>query len=163
MPQKHWSDGPGSGWVSVMVEISELDVDDDAALRSFWEVEQAAQRADRSHPVLTTYDRRVQIARRPAPRTRRTLLAAYDGSELVGVAELGVSTRDNLHVAALEVNVLPSLRRQGIGRALHDEAVRRGHADGRTTFIGEASQPDADHPSAATAFAEALGFESAHQ
>ena len=62
-----------------MVEISEVDVDDDAALRSFWEVEQAAQRADRSHPVLTTYERRVQIARRPAPGRRRTLLAAYDG------------------------------------------------------------------------------------
>ncbi len=146
-----------------MVEISELDVDDDAALRSFWEVEQAAQRADRSHPVLTTYDRREQIARRPAPRTRRILLAAYAGAELVGTADLAMSSRDNLHVAELEVNVLPSYRRQGIGRALHDEAVRRGRADGRTTYIGEACQPSADRRSPATAFAEALGFESAHR
>jgi GNAT superfamily N-acetyltransferase len=146
-----------------MVAISELDVGDDAALRAFWDVEQAAQRADRSLPVLTTYERRVQMVRRPAPRVRRILLAAYDGSELVGTAELSASNRDNLHVAQLEVNVLPSHRRRGLGRALHDEAVRRGHADGRRTFIGEVCQPSAETPSAAVGFAHTVGFESAHR
>ena len=58
------------------------------------------------------------------------------------------SPRDNLHLAEVEVRVLPDPRRRGIGRALHDEAVRRGRADGRTTFIGEAYQPTADRLSA---------------
>jgi GNAT superfamily N-acetyltransferase len=146
-----------------MVEISELDVGDDAALRSFWDVEQAAQGADRSHPVLMTYERRVQTVRRPAPGIRRTLVAAYDGPVLVGTAELSGSARRNLHLAELEVTVAPSHRRQGIGRALHDEVVRRGRADGRSTFIGEACQPTSDQSSPATSFAGTLGFESAHR
>lgn len=146
-----------------MAEVAELDVDDDAVLRAFWEVEQAAQRADRSHPVLWTYDARVRMARRPAPGGRRTLLGVYDGSGLVGTAELSVSTKDNPHLAELEVNVLPSHRRRGIGRALHDEAVRRGRAEGRRTFVGEVHQPAADRPSGGMAFARAMGFDSAHR
>lgn len=146
-----------------MVEISELDVDDDAALRSFWEVAQAAERADRSHPVLPTYERQVQMARRPSPLVRRCLLAAYHGAELAGIADMGMSSHDNLHLAAFHVDVLPSRRRQGIGRALHDEAVRRGHADGRTTFVTEVCQPSADIRSPGIEFAEALGFTSAHR
>lgn len=161
--QKDWPDRPGSDWVSGMVDISEVDVEEDEVLRAFWEVEQAAQRADRSHPVLETYERRVQLARRPAPGRRRTLWAAYDGGELVGAADLAGSTRDNPHLAALEVNVVRAHRRRGIGRALHDAAVRRGRADGCTTFIGEACQPSADHPSPAVEFARALGFETAHR
>src|SRR4051794_13510048 len=102
--QKNWPPRPGAGWGGPMVEISELDVTDDAALRAFWEVEQAAQRADRTHPVLWTHERRVQIARTPAPGRRVTLLAAYDGGRLVGTGELTDSTRHNPHLAELEVN-----------------------------------------------------------
>jgi GNAT superfamily N-acetyltransferase len=159
----NWLGTPGSGWVEAMVRISELDVHDDRALRAFWDVEQAAQRADRTHAVLDTYDRRVQTVRQPAPGRERVLLAAYEGAELVGAAELIGSSRENQHLGALEVNVLPSHRRHGIGRALHDEAVRRGHAAGRTTFVGEACQPTAGDPSGAVSFALALGFESAHR
>jgi GNAT superfamily N-acetyltransferase len=146
-----------------MVEISELDVLEDAQLRAYWEVEQAAQRADRSHPVLRSYDRLVQLARRPAPGHHRTLLAAYDGPRLVGAAELSGSTLDNRHLAEVEIDVLPSHRRRGIGRALLAEVLRRGRADGRRTFIGEACQPTAEQPSDATSFARATGFEAAHR
>lgn len=146
-----------------MVVISELDVSEDAALRAFWDVEQTAQRADRSHPVLRSHQRLVQQARVPAPGRFTTLLAAYDGSWLVGAAELSGSLRDNLHLGEIEVHVLPSHRRQGIGRELLGEVLRRGRADGRTSFIGEACQPAEDRPSAATRFAQAGGFESAHR
>jgi GNAT superfamily N-acetyltransferase len=147
-----------------MVAVRVLDVHDDAELRAFWEVEQAAQRADRSHPVLWTWERRVQMLRAatPGPR-RRVLLTAYDGPRLVGAAELSGSTRDNLHLAELEVHVLPSHRRRGIGGALHDEAVRRARADDRTTIIGEVTQPSAGQESAGVAFARSLGFTSAHR
>jgi GNAT superfamily N-acetyltransferase len=146
-----------------MVEISELDVSDDAALRAYWDVEQAAQLADRSHPVLRSHQRLVQQARTPAPGRFSTQLAAYDGPRLVGAAELSGSLRDNLHLAEIEVDVIPSCRRQGIGRQLLGEVLRRGRADGRTSFIAEACQPAEDRPSAATSFAQALGFESAHR
>jgi GNAT superfamily N-acetyltransferase len=146
-----------------MVEISEVDVHDDGLLREYWDVEQAAQRADRTHPVLRSYDRLVQLARQPAPGHHRTLLAAYDGPGLVGVAELSGSTADNLHLAEVEVDVLPSHRRRGIGRALLAEVLRRGRAEGRRTFIGEACRPTSEQPSDAISFAQASGFEPAHR
>jgi GNAT superfamily N-acetyltransferase len=134
-----------------MVRIADLDAHDDVELRAFWEVEQAAQRADRSHPVLWTWERRLQMLPQPgAAGRRRTLLTAYVEGQLVGVAEPSGSTRDDLHLAELEVNVLPSHRRRGIGRALHDEAVLRGRTDGRRTIIGEVTQPSAGEESACT-------------
>ena len=75
---------------------------------------------------------------------RRTLLVAREGERIVGTADLGRPLQDNLHLADVEVRVLPEARRRGIGRALHDEVVRRGRADGRTTFLGEVYQPTAE-------------------
>jgi GNAT superfamily N-acetyltransferase len=145
-----------------MVRISELDVHDDSALGEFWDVEQAAQRADRKYPLLRSLRQLEQQVHRPGPYYERTLLTAYDEERLVGVAELGLPRRANLHLAELEIDVLPQSRRRGIGRALHDEALRRARADGRTTFAGEAHQ-SGDRPSPSAAFAAAMGFEVANR
>ena len=51
-----------------------------------------------------------------------------------------VFTQENPHLLELEINVLPEFRRRGIGRALHEEALRL--ADGRTTFLGEGQPAD---------------------
>lgn len=146
-----------------VIEIDELDVHDDAALGEYFAVEQAAQRADRPYAVLRTYLRLEQLVRRPSPWFRRTLLAARQGGRIVGVAELSGAIQDNLHLAELEVDVLPEARRRGIGRALHDEVRRRAHADGRTTMLGEACRPTGDGSSSGHAFATALGFEQVHE
>ena len=92
------------------------------------------------------------------------MLAALDGDRVVGSAEIGGSLGDNEHLADLEITVLPEHRRQGVGRLLHDESVRRVRADSRSTVCGEVHVPaavaDGDH--AAYLFATALGFESVH-
>jgi GNAT superfamily N-acetyltransferase len=144
-----------------MVQISALDVDDDDALRAYWDVEQAAQRAERRHPFLRSLRQLEQQVRRPGPYYERTLLTAYDEGELVGVAEVGWPLGSNEHMAEMEVDVLPGQRRRGIGRALHDEGLRRVRAAGRTTLSGEAHQ-GGDRPSPSAAFAEAIGFEIGH-
>ena len=53
-------------------DLGELDVDDDAALRAFWDVEQAAQRADRSLPGPDD----VRATRADGPASRRPASAA---------------------------------------------------------------------------------------
>ena len=60
--------------------------------------------------------------------------------------------------------MLPDSSRQGIGRLLHDEAIRRARAEGRSTVCGEVhvAAAVADGDSAAYAFATALGFETVH-
>ena len=79
----------------------------------------------------------------PSPYYRRTLLVALDGDGgWSAPPSLGGSIGDNEQVADLEVTVLPDSRRQGIGRALHDEGVRRARADGRSTVCGEVHVAD---------------------
>jgi GNAT superfamily N-acetyltransferase len=142
-----------------MVEISELDVNDDSALREYWTVQQAAQRADRSDPLLRPYALLVQSVRDPSPYYDRTLLAATDGGRIVGAGELQLSLQDNLHLAGLEVEVLPDARRRGVGRALAGDLIARGRADGRTSFLAETHVPTLDQESPGSAFAKAMGFE----
>ena len=146
------------------IEIVEIDPSDEPGLRAFWEVEQAAVRADRPHALLRTWPTLLNNARSPNPRYRRTFLAARDGSATVGVAEIGGSLSDNTHLATLEVSVLPDRRRRGVGRALHDEALRRCVADGRTSVVGEVFVPTgADRAGAAPyAFAASMGLVPVH-
>lgn len=144
--------------------LSELDPRDDGALRAYWEVEQAAQRHDRDHPVIQSYGALVVSVREPSAYHARTLLAAHDGGDLVGTAELSRGLRENLHLASLEVNVRPDARRRGVGRALFAEAVRRAAADGRTTILGEVNVPAALGDGApAPRFADAMGAETVHE
>ena len=147
-----------------MVSISEIDPADEQTLRAFWEVEQASQRHDREHALLRSWDRLLMLAQQPVDYYARTFLAAHDGDDVVGGAELVRGLADNLHLADLEVVVAPERRRQGVGRALHDEAMTRLRADGRTTVGGEAYAPQGDGPGTAPyEFATALGFEVVHR
>jgi GNAT superfamily N-acetyltransferase len=92
------------------------------------------------------------------------LLVARDAEEVVGIADLGGSRTDNLHLGDLEIHVLPARRRQGIGRALHNEASRRLRADGRTSVVGEVYCPpgSAGDAVASYEFAVAMGFGRVH-
>jgi GNAT superfamily N-acetyltransferase len=146
-----------------MTHIADLDVSDEAALREFYDVEVAAHAADRPYAVLRTFPQLLQMAQHPSPYYRRTLLVAREAGRIVGTADLGLSLQDNLHLAQLEVRVLPAWRRRGIGTALHEEVVRRGHEAGRTTFLGEAFEPVAGELSASMPFAQALGYAEVHR
>jgi GNAT superfamily N-acetyltransferase len=146
-----------------VIRISEVDPADETTLRAFWQVGESAQRHDREHALVPTWPR-LQERIRPNEYHARTLLVALDGDQAVGSAETVRGLQDNLHLADLEVNVLPDRRRAGIGRALHDEAVARLRADGRTTILGEVYVPaDDGATSPAYEFATALGFEVVHR
>jgi len=148
-----------------MVEVVEVDPQDEAALRDYWESEQAAVQHDRPDAIIRTWDALRNSTQTPGPFFRRELLAVRAEGRTVGVADLGFWLQGNDHLAGLEVNVLAGHRRRGIGRALFDEAERRRRACGRTAVCGEAYVQEGQtlETSPAGLFAMAMGMTSAHQ
>lgn len=143
------------------MEIRQVDVHDDASTRAFHDVEQAVAAHDRTHAITRTYDALRSSWRNPSEyRAFLPIVAVVDGT-VVGAAEVGLSLRDNTHIADLEVSVLPGHRRRGIGRALHEAATRLRLAAGRTSVCGEVYVvPGVDSPG--LAFTTALGYRSVH-
>lgn len=148
-------DGPAD------LKVVPIDLTSDEQLRAFWEVEQAAQRADRDDPILRGFNAFVTTATTPSAYSEHTWLLARSGDSVLGVAELSMSTEDNSHLGEVEVNVRPDARRTGVGRALHDEVIRRARDFGRSTLTGEVMAPD-ESGSAAAAFANAVGYRTVH-
>lgn len=144
------------------MEIRQLDVLDDDAMRAFHDVEQAVARHDRPDAITRTYDAMLASWRNPSEYRRFLPLVAVVDETVVGGADLGLSLQDNTHLADLEISVLPGHRRRGIGRALHEEATRFRVAAGRTSACGEVyAVPGVESPG--LAFATALGYRSVHE
>ena len=73
---------------------------------------------------------------------------------VVGVVDLNLPTRDNLHLVWAEVTVHPEHRRRGHGTAIVEEVVRRTREAGRSTiWLGTAEDDDG-----ARAFLDKQGF-----
>lgn len=93
----------------------------------------------------------------PPPATATEEWTAHEGQLLVGSLRLEFPTEENTDTAlAAVLEVHPAARRRGIGRALHDHAVRRARARGRRQLLAPADEPldtAPDRPS----FAAALG------
>ena len=142
------------------MEIREIDVLDRAQLRAWYDAQEAAIWHDRPHAVRRTFDALVTQVTVPSDYYEPCLLAAVEGDEILGVAELGYSLQDNLHLADLEVTVRPEHRRRGIGRALYAAATARRRAAGRTSACGELYIVEDDGP---LAFARAMGADSVHE
>jgi GNAT superfamily N-acetyltransferase len=90
---------------------------------------------------------------------RRVLLVARDANgEVTGAAEVGLPQRENLHVANLEINVLPSLRGRGTGRALLEHAEAHASANDRSVLLATTFGRHATLGSRDARFAEAAGY-----
>ena len=142
------------------MEIREINVHDEAQLADWYAVEGVAISHDRPHAVRRTFEALVNVVTLPSDHYQPVLLAAFEGQRMVGIAELGSSLLDNLHLADLEVTVAPRHRRRGIGRALYVEGTARRRAAGRTSACGELCVVEDTGP---LAFARAMGAESVHE
>jgi GNAT superfamily N-acetyltransferase len=93
------------------------------------------------------------------PEEHRCLVARGAGGHVDGVADLEMFRRENLHVARVDVRVLPAARRRGVGSALVRAAAQIAAATGRTELGGMDETPArAGYVDAARPFAEQLGF-----
>jgi len=105
---------------------------------------------------LETFRSRLEF---PWPgRVHERYLGFLDGVP-VGYLNLGLPQLDNLTLANEDVMVLPSARRQGVGRALHALAVERARAAGRETLLGSTVQRHPDGAAFATAVGARAGLE----
>ncbi len=143
------------------MEIREIDVHDEMQLRTWFDAEGAAIEHDRPNAVRRTFDALVAQVTIPSDYRRYVLLIAAKEDRVLGIAEIGFSLRDNIHLAELEVTVRPEHRRRGIGRALYAEATARRREAGRTSACGEVYV--VDHEDGSLAFASAMGAASAHE
>ncbi|MEO6509827.1 MAG: GNAT family N-acetyltransferase [Nocardioides sp.] len=145
------------------MSVRAVDPTDEKTLRAFWEVEQTAQRHDRPDPVLRSWEQLRAMFVSPNPYHRRDLWVALDGDTVIGAADLDSPLQDNTAIGFAEVNVLPDHRRRGVGTALHDVIAAACRADGRASLCGEVYVPADGSASAASLFAEQLGFEVVHR
>jgi GNAT superfamily N-acetyltransferase len=99
--------------------------------------------------------------RHPWPGERLERALGWIDGKPVGYLELMLPERDNTENAAAELYVMPSHRRRGVGRALHQHAVTVARAAGRRRLVGSTVETlpggPCVHDGAGRAFAAALG------
>lgn len=143
------------------MDIRELDVNDPAARRAWYDTMEAAIRPDRPYALLEPFDAFEVSVAEPSRYYDRPRWQAVAGGRVIGVAEVELPLSENLDVGRCEVNVLAQHRRQGVGRALWEAVVERARESGRTRLGGEVNLAPTGSR-AALAFAESLGAVEKH-
>jgi len=96
----------------------------------------------------------------PWPGEEAYRAVAYLAGEPAGYLELRLPYLDNVENAIMDLSVHPEQRRRGVGRALHEHAVRLLREQGRKRITGMSSFPLPGAPATpepGTAFAHAVG------
>ena len=94
----------------VTLELRVVDTSDERALRDWWEVGHAAEAEREQDDVWPQWE--VSRTALPAsnPERENTLVTAYDGDAAVGASITSLPTKDNQHLAFVELWVRPERR-----------------------------------------------------
>lgn len=140
--------------------IASFDESDQAAIDAAFEVATAAQAADTPDIPARSRPQFEALVRHPMPgRSHLYALATLDGVA-AGYLDLRLSYPDNPENASAELVVHPAYRRRGVGRALHEHALRLLRERGRRRLIGVTVGPlpdGPDRPDSGGAFAARMG------
>jgi len=152
-------------WLTgAVLAIAEVDPQDEAALRAWYEALHAGAAAGRTAPVIASWTAFAHSLQQPGDQLRRIPVAARRDGEVVGALLVEFPLREDLGTAMVEVDVPPPHRGQGVGRALGEWAAERVAAAGRTVVQAEVHVPAgravATWPGAR--FAAAFGLRSEH-
>jgi GNAT superfamily N-acetyltransferase len=142
-------------------DVREIDPCNEQLLRKAWELGKIVDELGRPWSFYWAWETARAQLTQDDPHFERVLFGAYDGAELAGTAELELPRLDNLHIANVQVGVLPDRRRRRVGASLHETAIGFATGRGRSLLITEVHTPVYGPPAPGVRFAEALGYTTA--
>jgi GNAT superfamily N-acetyltransferase len=143
------------------MQVRMIDVQDDDEVAGWWKVAKTVDAYGRDYPAFWSL-RAATIAFRAENNTMRQLpMAAFDDDgRVIGVNQVHMPLRDNVHMAYVDPMVLPEHRNQGVGSALLEASLRVVAEAGRSTALCEVNLPLQEAPdSPDLGFAHRHGFE----
>jgi GNAT superfamily N-acetyltransferase len=114
------------------LEILELDPADGDLVSGAFEVLRASHEADHPENPAPHEGKFALGLVHPMPGEQETALIAVQDGTVVGIAEIGLPMRENLHFGWAGIHVHPDHRRRGVGTALLDHFVAFARERGRT-------------------------------
>ncbi|RRS00665.1 GNAT family N-acetyltransferase [Glycomyces terrestris] len=146
------------------LKITELDPADGDLVSGAFEVLRAAHAAD-APEAPAPHKGKFQLGLiHPQPDEDQTLFLAERDGTVVGVADVGMPNRENLHFGWASITVHPDHRRQGVGTALMERFIEHARAQGRTTLTVDTRitwEDGVERSEAGKRFAEKHGFKAA--
>lgn len=141
------------------IEVEAVDPHDTAAFDAWFAVWQAIDMERWPSLPGWQYEELLAMALdREGAYERRPLVARRTGV-VAGVVGLEMTRHENLHLARVDLRVLPEHRRRGVGTALVETAERIAGAAGRTELAAMDEVPERpDYEGSGEAFARRLGF-----
>lgn len=119
-----------------MTEIRDLDPQDEAQLRQWYDVWRAAQ-SHRRGDLIPSWEAAGRPLSTAPPGFDLQLFTAFEGDEPVGAGLLNLPLQDNPTVGYADVMAHPRHRRRGVGTAVLAEVERRARAAGRERVLTE--------------------------
>jgi GNAT superfamily N-acetyltransferase len=145
------------------MEVRHIDPNDVSAFDAWFSVLRVTDKE--RWPELPGWQRAERMAwavDQDGPEEHRCLSATDDNGLVLGIADLEMFRRENLHLARIDVRVLPEYRRQGVGSAVVAAAEQVARETGRSELGGMDETPIRDgYHDMSKDFAEHLGFEPA--
>ena len=123
--------------------LAEIDPDDDAALRSWFDLRRVVDAVDLPGDPPNSWALHVGRLRHPWPGSEHRAFLAHRGGDAVGWVALSLPMTENRTTAQLDLQVLPAYRGQGLGRALLAVATQLAADLGRSRLVAEATGEDA--------------------
>lgn len=143
------------------MNIVRVDPADEALLAEVYRLQQEAHAADRPDEPRPLWEPFLARLRHPDPEHRIEALAAHLDGTVAGRVLIGWPEVDNTHLVNFDLEVSPSHRRRGVGRALVDRVSERGREEQRRTVLTGARRAVPGGPPRSDAggkFLTALGF-----
>lgn len=143
------------------VEIVRVDPAAEALLADLHRLHHAVHAADRPDQPRPLWQPFLTRVRQDNREIRLELLAARVDGELVGRAMIGWPIIDNRHLCQFDLEVIPSHRRRGVGRALLGRVRERAREEQRRTLVTGVYGPIPGGPARSDAgarFLAATGF-----
>jgi RimJ/RimL family protein N-acetyltransferase len=141
------------------VDVHAIDLNDDALLRRWYDLTEAADTFERPWAPQWSFEEMVVQVRADDGVVRWMLTGAFEGKEMVGAGSLVIPLLDNTDKVYGGVFVEPWLRNRGIGSAVLRHTVELMRELGRTALLVDSGIPGSqreDHPYAR--FAHKHGF-----